>query len=261
VSRGAIWFELPQVVATGNGAGPTSGYIDVAVRADAGDLPKLVSAFNVDFFTTSASLQLGAPQAPPNPLIAGTPLNFSPNGQHVRAALDLAIGGNSLADGMGLVRVPFEVPAGVTGVFPLAFGPANQLADPNAFAIGLQTTDTGSITVSQAIPGDYDGNGSVGAEDYMVWRSNVGRSGPLAADGNGDHMVDAADYVVWRKNLGSGGTSQPGQSAGLIFDDIPEPATLVLLFAAAPLVLARRGDPPRVNPRSLYRGYRSPAAL
>ena len=186
-SFGAIWFELPQVTVTGNGLAPTSGFLDVVVRADAADLPKSVTAFNVDFaFTTATSIQFKTPQAAPNPLIAGTPLNFSPNAQRALAALDLASGATSLANGMGLVRVPFDVPAGVTGVFPLAFGPANQLADMDANAIGLATTDTGSITInsSPAIAGDYNANGSVGPEDYLLWRSSFARATrqpPMAA--------------------------------------------------------------------------------
>jgi hypothetical protein len=242
--QSAIRFELPQVVVMGNGVTPTTGLVDVLVRAEAADLPKFVSAFNVDFaFTSSTPIQFKSPQAAPNPLIHGTPLNFSPNAQHVRAALDLATGATSLADGMGLVRVPFEAPAGVTGVFPLAFGPANQLADMDANAISLQTTDMGSITINAALPGDYDGNGSVGLEDYMRWRASVGSTGSLAADGNGDHVVDTADYVLWRKNFGSGSSAVPGQATNLTPASIPEPATMVVLLSALPIIrLGRRSN-------------------
>jgi hypothetical protein len=242
-SYGAIWFELPQVTLTGNGIASTSGFLDVVVRADAADLPKSVTAFNVDFaFTTAASIQFKTPQATPNSLIAGTPLNFSPNPQRVLVALDLASGATSLADGMGLVRVPFDVPAGVTGVFPLAFGPANQLADMDANAIGLATTDTGSITInsSPAIAGDYNANGSVGAEDYQLWRSSFGASNTPAADGSGNNTIDAADYVLWRKNMGSGSSAGVGQAASFTVENIPEPATFAVLVSAAPIFLSRR---------------------
>jgi hypothetical protein len=239
--QGAIRFELPQVVVVGNGVSPTTGLVDVVVRADAADLPKLVSAFNVDFaFTNATPIQFKPPQTAPNPLIHGTPLNFSPNAQHVRAALDLATGATSLVDGMGLVRVPFEVPAGATGVFPLAFGPANQLSDMDANAISLQTTDVGSITIHALLSGDYNANGSVGPEDYMQWRASVGSTGSLPADGNGDHVVDAADYVIWRKNFGSGSSAGPGQATNLASKEIPEPATLVLLLSAQLFVCSRR---------------------
>jgi hypothetical protein len=241
-SHGAIWFELPQVVVNGNGAAPTTGLLDVVVRADAADLPKLVSALNVDFsFTTATSIQLKPPQAAPNPLIAGTPLNFSPHPQRMLAAMDLASGATSLIDGMGLVRVPFEVPAGVTGVFPLAFGPANQLADMNANAVSLQTTDTGSITINAlpAVAGDYDANGIVGPEDYQLWRSNFGSNDLPAVDGSGNHTIDAADYVLWRKNMGSGSSAGIGQAASLTVQVIPEPATILVLLAALLMIRVR----------------------
>jgi hypothetical protein len=242
---GAIWFELPDVVADGAGTEPVTGFLDVVVRADAADLPKLVSALNVDFsFTTATSIQLKPPQAAPDPLIAGTPLNFSPHPQRILAALDLASGATSLVDGMGLVRVPFEVPAGVTGVFPLAFGPANQLADMDANAIPLQTSDTGSITIhaNVAIAGDYNADGSVGPEDYQLWRSRFGASSSPVADGSGNHIVDAADYVLWRKNLGNGSSAATSPAPSFTVDSVPEPDTILLLVSAVSgfLALGRR---------------------
>jgi hypothetical protein len=242
-SNGAIWFELPEVTVTGSGAATTTGFLDVVVRADAADLPKSVSAFNVDFsFTTATSIQFKSPQAAPNPLIAGIPRNFSHDPQRILAALDLASGATALADGMRLVRVPFEVPAGVTGVFPLAFGPANQLADMDANAISLQTSDTGSITIDSmpAIAGDYDANGIVGPEDYQLWRSSFGSNNSPTVDGSGNNIIDAADYVLWRKNMGSGVSTGIGQVVNLAAEVIPEPATILVLLAALPMLLIRR---------------------
>ena len=69
-----------------------------------------------------------------------------------------------------------------------------------------------------AIPGDYDANGSVGPEDYDLWKANFGTVF-AAADGNGDGIVDAADYTVWRKNLGAGMGSQAA---------VPEPSAIAL---------------------------------
>ncbi len=57
------------------------------------------------------------------------------------------------------------------------------------------------------IPGDFDGDGVVGAGDYTVWRDNIGQSGEgLNADGNNDGTVDADDYALWRENFGSTGS-------------------------------------------------------
>ncbi len=74
--------------------------------------------------------------------------------------------------------------------------------------------------------GDYNKNGSVGPEDYDVWKSNFGSSF-ADADGNGNGTVDAADYTVWRDNLGAGSGSA-GASPSLV----PEPAAVWLMLAA-----------------------------
>jgi hypothetical protein len=71
-------------------------------------------------------------------------------------------------------------------------------------------------------PGDYDSSGSVGPEDYGVWRANFGSTNAMA-DGNGNGIVDAADYVIWRKNAAAGSGS---------FAAVPEPSGLGLLAIA-----------------------------
>ena len=61
------------------------------------------------------------------------------------------------------------------------------------------------------LPGDYDINGVVDEDDYLVWRANFGSHSLLASDGNHNGIVDAADYTVWRDNLGA---SLLGSGAG-----------------------------------------------
>ncbi len=54
------------------------------------------------------------------------------------------------------------------------------------------------------LPGDYNRDRVVDADDYSLWRETYGQSGPgLAADGNGDEVIDSADYTVWRDHLTS----------------------------------------------------------
>ena len=69
-----------------------------------------------------------------------------------------------------------------------------------------------------ALPGDYNGNGSVEPTDYTVWKSSFGDTvaAGSGADGNGNGVVDTADYAVWRDNMGTslglgGGAGSMGQ--------------------------------------------------
>ncbi len=75
---------------------------------------------------------------------------------------------------------------------------------------------------SPPVAGDYDKNGSVGPEDYDVWKTNFGTN--LAdADGNGNGVVDAADYTIWRDNFQTAGSGS--------LASVPEPATAWLMLA------------------------------
>ncbi|MCC7474769.1 MAG: hypothetical protein IT425_05200, partial [Pirellulales bacterium] len=70
---------------------------------------------------------------------------------------------------------------------------------------------------STGLAGDYNGNGTVDAADYVIWRKTMG---------------DAPSYNVWRSHFGD--TGSPGLGAG---GAVPEPAawSLVVLLATAAL--------------------------
>jgi WD40 repeat protein len=85
------------------------------------------------------------------------------------------------------------------------------------------------------IPGDYNGNGAVGPEDFDVWRDTFGSTANLAADGNGNHVVDAADYTTWRDQMSMVG-------AASISVEVPEPDGRVLLLCAIALLVALGAD-------------------
>lgn len=86
----------------------------------------------------------------------------------------------------------------------------------------------------EPIAGDYDFDGTVDGNDYLVWKQAFGSTTDLDADGNKDGVVNAADFTVWRDNLGA---TQPAA--------VQEPASLV---AAAPLLEAASVEPSAAEP-------------
>jgi hypothetical protein len=85
------------------------------------------------------------------------------------------------------------------------------------------------IRFSSPLPGDYNGNGTVDAADYTVWRNNVGSSTTLPNDPIGG-VIGQDQYDQWKANFGMGGG---GALAG---GPVPEP-TCALLFVAGLLCM------------------------
>jgi T5SS/PEP-CTERM-associated repeat protein len=80
-------------------------------------------------------------------------------------------------------------------------------------------------TLLVTVPGDYNGDGTVDAADYTIWRDSLGQMGSgLAADGNGNGVVDQGDYNVWKMHFGGHVGSGAASNA-----EVPEPAAWLLL--------------------------------
>ena len=77
-------------------------------------------------------------------------------------------------------------------------------------------------------PGDFNGDGTVDAADYVVWRHTHGSNADLRADGNGDGSIDDADFQVWRAHFG---TIYGDDILGIAA--VPEPSAALLLLIAA----------------------------
>jgi hypothetical protein len=219
-SPAAVRFELPQTIVLVGAAQAAAGHFDVLVRAEPSDLPIQIGSFNVDVRTSTAGLTFGAPQAAPNPLLPGMPQDFSPNPQTFRAALDVGTSA-PLVDGAALVRIPFQMPPGLFGVFDLTFGSINRLFEPDGDSLALSTADVGSITVSlsPAARGDFDADGDADGLDLLLWQRGLGgtRSG--------------GELATWRANFGA-----------LVLPSampVPEPATFGSL-ALAVLAIVRQ---------------------
>jgi hypothetical protein len=71
--------------------------------------------------------------------------------------------------------------------------------------------------------GDYNGNHSIDASDYVVWRKSLGQTGfGLKADGNLNNQIDSGDFAFWRSRFGQ--TAGSGSSLESLRDAfVPEP--------------------------------------
>ena len=105
-------------------------------------------------------------------------------------------------------------------------------ADFTDFSSGVFVSDLVAV-----LPGDYDFDGIVGADDYTIWRNSFGNEGDgLAADGDGDGKIDHDDYSLWKSHFGE---STGSGSVSVV----PEPGCGLLLLSLAvfvPLRLKRR---------------------
>jgi Purple acid Phosphatase, N-terminal domain/Calcineurin-like phosphoesterase/PEP-CTERM motif len=86
-----------------------------------------------------------------------------------------------------------------------------------------------TISVSEPLPGDANGDGAVTDADYTIWADNYGASDASwgMGDFNGDGEVTDADYTIWADNYGA--------TTG-----VPEPASMTLLAFGALAGLRRR---------------------
>ncbi|HEX4414797.1 MAG TPA: GH25 family lysozyme [Lacipirellulaceae bacterium] len=91
----------------------------------------------------------------------------------------------------------------------------------------------------QLLPGDYNHDGVVDMDDYLVWRNSVGSTVLLAADGNNDGVVNATDYTYWRQRFGQ--TLGSGTSSGQLTQNaVPEPTAVSFLLLVIVVAVAVR---------------------
>jgi hypothetical protein len=85
--------------------------------------------------------------------------------------------------------------------------------------------------------GDYNGNGTVDAADYIIWRNTSGQgvTAGTGADGSNNGSVGPEDYTYWRNRFGTIIGSGTGSLAG--GTAVPEPATSTFVMGCAILPL------------------------
>jgi hypothetical protein len=89
------------------------------------------------------------------------------------------------------------------------------------------TSFPSTITLTEVIPGDFNDSSAVNAADYVTWRK---------APGVLSHFLTS--YDVWKSNYGTVGGV--GANIGAA---VPEPDSLMLLFATSCVVLWRNKKP------------------
>lgn len=143
------------------------------------------------------------------------------------AALDGALnvslvnlGGGLFAPALGNVFSIIQADS-IGGKFSTLSLPA--LASGRMWFVGYGAT---SVDLKVTLPGDFDGDGSVDADDLAVWKSGYGST------------YGGGDFLSWQRYF--------GQSIGGGVTAVPEPAAGALLaIVVAAYGLRRRGDLPR----------------
>jgi hypothetical protein len=93
----------------------------------------------------------------------------------------------------------------------------------------LYTTGEITLTALSALAGDFNGNGTVDAADYVVWRNGLGT------------IYTPSDYDVLRAHFGqTAGSGAALPSAESLSAAVPEPSALMLLLLAAAGICIRR---------------------
>jgi hypothetical protein len=106
-----------------------------------------------------------------------------------------------------------------TQVVPANDGDSIQrTADPNEWI----TATFSNVDFHNEIPGDFNGDGVVNGDDFLVWQQGFGT------------IYDGDDFLIWQQNFNPG--------SGSVGTAVPEPASAVLALLGACLItmLSRR---------------------
>lgn len=132
-------------------------------------------------------------------------LTFTPANALIPQAVNVAAVDDAVAEG--------NHNSTIIHAFSSADSRYNGFAIPNVVAVVVDNDSVASLA------GDYNGNSTVDAGDYVVWRKTVGSGTHHQADGSGltigvpDGTVDQSDYNYWRSNFGNA-TTGAGSGTG-----------------------------------------------
>lgn len=95
---------------------------------------------------------------------------------------------------------------------------AHLFSHTNDLIINVDNIEFSFVT---GTPGDYNGNGTVDAADYVLWRNG----GPLQNEVDVPGTVNAADYTAWKARFGNtSGSGNLGSEA------VPEPNSFAIVL-------------------------------
>jgi hypothetical protein len=105
--------------------------------------------------------------------------------------------------------------------------------------------------VAASLPGDFNGDGTVDAADYVVWRKNEGTTNMLLNDNGIGGTIGQAHHALWRTHFGQTAGTGARASANVT---APEPATCFMLLWALLGAWMLSSESPRAVQESLRGG-------
>ena len=206
---------------------------------------------SAQIYNESLRMMYGSPQATSFLIWEAWPPATTDNTTIIDANWNLRASGQALVDLLNSWTTPTQsllVGADGTVDFSGFYGDYEITIGSQTFDLSLlKGTEAYSLIVA---PGDYNGDGSVDAADYTLWRDTLGSNEDLRADGNGDRVVDSSDYDIWKSAFGTE-SSLGAAAVGPAGKMAPEPATVGLLLVGCMLFTRRN----RRTSRAQLRGY------
>ncbi len=140
--------------------------------------------------------------------------------------------GSGLQIGSQLAHTPYD---GTQGPMVLQLPSGQTLEGYHAISVWCVEfhVDFGSGTFGPVeLLGDYNGNGTIDAADYTVWRDALAAGSPSLLNDATPAAVDESDYTYWRAHFGESAGSGATGGGRLAIAAVPEPASALLLLLA-----------------------------
>lgn len=244
------WQLYAKVVDTAGGNNGLNGIAALRAMID-----------NINFGTNGDAVNIAVGIGAVDPIAQGTPFERAPVLQTAGGTIDIVYGQDtsvpaSVVGGVGVATRALIVDGTfASAALPPAFGNDDlglttdgnflNAAAPGPFGNALPfssvTLNVLNVTPAGGLAGDYNGNSTVDAADYTVWRDNLGGNASAFAagsrQGSNTGPINATDYAYWKSNFGSPGS-------GAFAAPVPEPSTIGLLILAVGTAVVARGKRP-----------------